>query len=99
MTQVERRLYLVTYDVACPKRWRKVFRLLHGYGQWLQLSVFECELTRDRRGKLERALRHRLDLTADRVLIAEIGRAPVAREQLGFLGAAPPPADHGPWVC
>ena len=41
MTQ---RLYLVAYDVSAPERWRRVFRLMHGYGEWLQLSVFRCRL-------------------------------------------------------
>ena len=36
--------YLVTYDVSCPKRWRRVYRLLQGYGDWMQLSVFRCRL-------------------------------------------------------
>lgn len=44
-----RRWYLITYDIRDPKRWRKVYALLKGYGEWLQLSVFRCLLTdRDR---------------------------------------------------
>jgi CRISPR-associated protein Cas2 len=38
------RLYIVTYDIADPKRWRQVFRAMEGYGRWLQLSVFQCRL-------------------------------------------------------
>lgn len=30
------RLYVVAYDIGHPKRWRRVFRLMHGYGRWLQ---------------------------------------------------------------
>ena len=37
-------LYIVTYDIADAKRWRAVFKLMHGYGEWLQLSVFQCRL-------------------------------------------------------
>jgi CRISPR-associated protein Cas2 len=41
--------YLVCYDIRCPKRWRKVFKLLHGYGESIQLSIFRCRLSqRDR---------------------------------------------------
>lgn len=39
---VEERLYIVTYDISNERRWRRVFKLMHGYGRWLQLSVFQC---------------------------------------------------------
>ncbi len=40
---------MVTYDVRDPKRWRRVHRLVKGYGGSLQLSVFRCLLNdRDR---------------------------------------------------
>jgi CRISPR-associated protein Cas2 len=32
--------YIVTYDVCNPKRLRKVFKTMQGYGEHLQLSVF-----------------------------------------------------------
>ena len=37
--------HLVTYDIRDPKRWRKAYRLLLGYGEHLQLSVFRLRLT------------------------------------------------------
>ncbi len=37
--------YVVAYDITDPKRWRKVFKLLNGYGRHLQLSIFRCRLT------------------------------------------------------
>jgi CRISPR associated protein Cas2 len=33
-------LYIVAYDIASPSRWRRVFRIMEGYGEWVQLSVF-----------------------------------------------------------
>lgn len=36
--------YLVCYDIRDPKRWRKVFKLLKGYGSGLQYSIFRCRL-------------------------------------------------------
>jgi hypothetical protein len=44
----EENLYVVAYDIAAPRRWRKVFRIMEGYGEWLQLSVFQCRLSRRR---------------------------------------------------
>ena len=38
--------YLVCYDIRDAKRWRCCFKLLKGYGESLQYSVFRCRLTR-----------------------------------------------------
>lgn len=38
--------YLICYDIRDPKRWRRCFRLLNGYGQSLQYSVFRCRLSK-----------------------------------------------------
>jgi CRISPR-associated protein Cas2 len=35
-----RQAFVVSYDVCCPKRLRKVFRVLRGFGDHVQLSVF-----------------------------------------------------------
>ena len=37
--------YVVCYDITEPKRWRRVFKMLHGYGRRLQYSIFRCRLT------------------------------------------------------
>ena len=37
--------YLVCYDIREDKRLRKVFQLMRGYGDHLQYSIFECQLT------------------------------------------------------
>ncbi|MBL8150608.1 MAG: CRISPR-associated endonuclease Cas2 [Blastocatellia bacterium] len=37
--------YVICYDIADSKRWRKVFKLVNGYGWSLQYSVFRCRLT------------------------------------------------------
>ena len=52
--------YLICYDIRDPKRWRKAYKLLKGYGEPLQFSIFRCRLSqRDReqlRWKLEEVL-------------------------------------------
>ena len=35
---MDERMYIIAYDISDPKRWRRVFKLMHGYGEWLQLS-------------------------------------------------------------
>ena len=64
--------YLVTYDISSPKRWRRVFRLLHGYGDWVQLSVFRCRLDPRRRRRMEQELRAVMEIGEDRLLIARL---------------------------
>jgi len=36
--------YLVAYDIREPKRWRRAYRILRGYGRPLQYSLFRCRL-------------------------------------------------------
>lgn len=40
-----RSTYIVAYDICDDRRWRKVFSTMRNYGDHLQLSVFECQLT------------------------------------------------------
>jgi CRISPR-associated protein Cas2 len=42
----ERFSFLVCYDIRDPKRWRRAYKLLKGYGRSLQYSIFECRMTR-----------------------------------------------------
>ena len=44
--------YLICYDIRCPKRWRKAYKLLQGYGERVQYSIFRCFLTLRGREKL-----------------------------------------------
>ena len=64
--------YLVSYDIACRKRWRRVFRLLQGYGEWIQLSVFRCRLDSRRRARMAAELDELMDADEDRLLIARL---------------------------
>ncbi len=70
-----RQAFIVTYDVRDPKRLRRVYRVLRGYGRHLQLSVFQCELDARARielgAKLKRVIRHE----EDQVLFVDIGPA------------------------
>ena len=37
--------YLICYDICDDKRLRKVFQTMRVYGDHLQYSIFECQLT------------------------------------------------------
>lgn len=82
-----RHRYLVTYDVSDAKRLRRVFKKLMGFGEPLQYSVFQCDLSDVERLKLKEALSEMINHAEDRVLIIDLGpvdgRAALAFESLG----------------
>jgi len=80
------RLYIVTYDISNPKRWRRVFRVMQGYGDWLQLSVFQCRLSRRRRAELETRLRELIKSGEDHVLLIDVGPADKIELAVASLG-------------
>lgn len=79
-------LYVISYDISQPRRWRRVFRIMKGYGEWLQLSVFQCRLSRTRVLQLEEALRDAMNQDEDHVLILDIGPAEAVSPQVRSLG-------------
>lgn len=49
-------MYVVSYDISNDRRRRKIAKELENYGTRVQYSVFECNLTRTRYGKLFKRL-------------------------------------------
>jgi len=70
-----RQVYIVTYDVCHPKRLRQVFKLMKGYGDHIQLSVFRCELDDSMLIELRGRLGQTIDHREDQVLFVDIGPA------------------------
>jgi len=70
-----RNSYLVCYDIADDKRLRRVFKIMRGYGDHLQLSVFECQLTRMDLARLEAELSEVIHHEQDQVLFVDLGPA------------------------
>jgi len=60
-------LYIVTYDIPCDKRRKKVSDLLEGYGKRVQYSVFECSISDAKYNELRRRLKKRINLQEDSV--------------------------------
>ncbi len=83
---VEERLYIVTYDIADDRRWRRVFKLMRGYGRWLQLSVFQCRLSARRRAEMARRLEQVIHDRNDHVLILDLGPADKVEPRVESLG-------------
>lgn len=75
-----RQYVLVSYDIADSKRWRKVYKIMKGYGEHVQLSVFICQLTDLDMAQLKIKLDDEVHHKEDQVMFVEIG--PVTRNQL-----------------
>ncbi|WP_416667836.1 CRISPR-associated endonuclease Cas2 [Egbenema bharatensis] len=72
--------YLICYDIRDPKRWRKAYQLLKGYGETLQYSIIRCRLTQREREKLRWELEKILS-PEDSLLIAGLCDRCVTRIQ------------------
>ncbi|MDP8244761.1 MAG: CRISPR-associated endonuclease Cas2 [Candidatus Hinthialibacter antarcticus] len=70
-----RRLYIITYDVCDAKRLRKVFKIMRGFGDHLQLSVFRADLSNKERVLLHTKLDEVIHHSEDQVLIFPVGPA------------------------
>lgn len=82
----EERLYIVTYDIADEKRWRAIWKVMNGYGQWLQLSVFQCRLAPRRHAELIALLDNLIHHRDDHVLLLDLGPAENVDPRVVSLG-------------
>jgi CRISPR-associated protein Cas2 len=92
--------YIVTYDIADSKRWARVFRIMKGAGQHVQLSVFSCDLSARQREALALELSEVIHARDDQVLFIELGPTdgPLARRITG-LGRGCDIEDPGPVIA
>ena len=70
-----RNTYIVCYDICDAKRLREVFKTMRGWGDHLQLSVFECRLTRSELVTLRAELAEIINHDDDQVLFVDLGPA------------------------
>lgn len=83
---MDEHLYIVTYDIGDQKRWRAVFRLMNGYGEWVQLSVFQCRLSRKRHAEMLATLDEIINNKEDHVVIIDVGTAENVAPKVVSLG-------------
>lgn len=91
-------IYIVTYDIGEPRRWRRLFKLMHGYGEWLQLSVFQCRLTRRRRIELAGAINEVINHNQDHVLILDLGSVDRVELRVESMGKTYAPVTREPII-
>lgn len=68
-----RNRYVVCYDVADPQRLTRTYKLMQGYGDPVQYSVFLCELSKVELVYMRRDLTDLLNLNEDRVMVVNTG--------------------------
>ena len=90
--------YIVAYDISAPRRWRRVYRIMQGYGEWVQLSVFQCRLGRVRRMQLKLALDAAIDHAEDHIVILDLGPAAGLRPRIESLGKPFSVVERGPVI-
>ncbi len=86
---MERKLYLVAYDVSAPQRLRLALEIVRDYAVGGQKSAFECYLSELEQNELQRRLGDALDTDEDRYFI--LGLDPRARTRT--LGRGRPPSN------
>jgi CRISPR-associated protein Cas2 len=96
---MDQRLYIVAYDISDQRRWRRIFKLMKGYGEWVQLSVFQCRLTRQQHAELVNLLDGIIHHTEDHILLLDFGNADYVTPNVVSLGKADfTPVEHAPII-
>ncbi len=89
-----RRCYLVCYDIRDPKRLRRVHKVLKGYGEAWQFSVFFCVLKDIARVRLQTDLEEQMNQKEDQAMILDLGpNEKEAREAATVIGQPLPEQD------
>jgi CRISPR-associated protein Cas2 len=84
-------LYLVAYDISDDRRRTKVHKLLCGFGQWTQYSLFECFLTDKELVALHGRLDKLLKADEDNVRFYHVCQA--CQSKTETVGSSPPAED------
>ena len=89
-----RSTYIVCYDIADDKRLRKVFKTMKAYGDHLQYSVFECQLSKSDLIQCRQRLAEIINHAQDQVLFIDLGPSEGRGERvIESLGQAYQPFD------
>ena len=71
---MNRRHYLVSYDISDDKRRNQVFNCLQANGDHAQFSVFFCQLNPRELASLRASLQPMINSVEDQILILDLGR-------------------------
>ncbi|MDD5317656.1 MAG: CRISPR-associated endonuclease Cas2 [Candidatus ainarchaeum sp.] len=65
--------FLVSYDIMDSERLQKVYKVMKGFGEHAQYSVFICHLNQKEKVMLKEALSEIINNNKDRVLMVDLG--------------------------
>lgn len=68
-----RRFYIVSYDIQDDRRRSKIAKLLSGWGDRIQYSVFCCQLNPRERHRLEEGLKELIKQNEDQAIFLDVG--------------------------
>lgn len=88
-------LYLVAYDIASPRRWRRVYKTMCRSGERRQFSVFLCRLNEARMARLKAKLGGLVDAEEDRLMVVDLG--PSASAEARLQGSGPEAGEALAW--
>ena len=88
-------LYVVAYDVPEDRRRTRIHKILSGFGQWTQFSLFECYLTDKEYLRLRQLLERHMSDSQDSVRFYPLCQA--CRGGVETVGSKPP-AEPGMYV-
>ncbi len=75
-------LRVVAYDIACPRRLRRVAEVCQDYGVRVQKSVFECWLDEDRFETFWERLQRTIQPREDQILAYTLDSAAALRRRV-----------------
>ena len=94
-----RHSYLVCYDISDDKRLRKVFKTMRDWGDHLQYSIFECQLTPTDLARCRHELSEIIHHHDDQVLFVDLGPTEGRGDRvITALGKAYAPVDSPCYV-
>lgn len=85
------REYIVAYDIRDSTRLRRVHKVMKGYGESWQYSVFHCLLKKIDRERMETTLGIEINKKEDTIMIIDLGsRNRKHNKEIIILGQLPP---------
>lgn len=92
--------HLILYDIADPKRLRRVARVCEDFGVRLQDSVFECTLEPTQLQRMQMRILREIDLHQDSVRYIPVCTRDLAARVVQYPPNALPPSSSPPghWV-
>ena len=69
-----REYVLVSYDICEPKRLQKVYKIMRGFGDGFQNSVFLCQLSQKEENIMKMKLNEIILPSEDQIVIIRLGK-------------------------